>query len=66
MMFISRAAVNPSLDAADKTFCGFRYPASPRKPVICLSWQIPFDVYVSPVFCTPQEINVTPLWPRTG
>lgn len=29
-----------------RNFSGSCDPASPRKPVICLSWQIPLDVYV--------------------
>ena len=40
-----------------QNFLGFRYRASPRKPVICRPWQIPLDVYVSPVFFTPRPIS---------
>jgi hypothetical protein len=43
-----RGAGTAQRNAEGKTFCALAVLASRRKPVICLSWQIPFDVYVSP------------------
>jgi hypothetical protein len=49
-----------------KNFLRFCNPAALRKPVICLSWQIPFDVYVSPVFLTLRKTNIDPLEVRVN
>ena len=40
-----------------QNFLRFCNPATLRKPVICLSWQIPLDVSVSPLICTPRKRN---------
>jgi hypothetical protein len=41
----------------ERNFLRFCNPAALRKPVMCLSWQIPFDVYVSPMFRTPRRTS---------
>jgi hypothetical protein len=50
-----------TLGGCGQNFLRYRLPATRRKPVICLPWQIPFDVSVSPVFCTPRKTNFDPL-----
>jgi hypothetical protein len=47
-----------------QNFLRFCNPATLRKPVICLSWQIPLDVYVSPVFFTPRTTSKRSIWVR--